>query len=96
MRPSESIKKHSQEALEIILKHHALNPRIFGSVARHEDDAYSDIDILIQPTDKTTLFDIGRIKGELQDLLGFKVDVATPDCLPEKHRQSIIDESIPL
>lgn len=45
----------------------------------------SDLDIL--PT--TTLFDLGGLKIELEQLLGLKVDVLIPNSLPPKIYQSI-------
>ncbi len=49
-------------------------------MASDTDD--SDLDILIDPTTETTLFDIGAIRHELLQLLGVPVDVLTLKALP--------------
>ncbi len=63
---------------------------------RGTDHEGSDLDLLVDPTNETTLFDIGAIRHELRDLLGLPVDVLTPRALPEKFRQQVIEESVPL
>lgn len=69
---------------------------MFGSVLRGQDDDSSDLDILIDPTSGTTLFDIGAIRHELLQLLGVPVDVLTPKALPEKFRDTILAEAVPV
>jgi predicted nucleotidyltransferase len=66
---------------KIVLKHHALNVRVFGSVALNEDHAGSDLDLLIDPTSDTTLMDIGAMRAELKALLGVPVDIFTSPCV---------------
>jgi predicted nucleotidyltransferase len=56
----------------------------------------SDLDILIDPTSETTLFDIGAIKHELLMLLGIPVDVLTPNALPDKFRDKVIADAQPV
>ena len=63
---------------------------------RGTDHEGSDLDLLVDPTEETTLFDIGAIRHELRELLGLPVDVLTPKALPEKFRQRVIEESIPV
>jgi uncharacterized protein len=53
----------------------------------------SDLDILIDVTPETTLFDVGAISHKLSILLGVKVDVLTPNPLPEKFRDFVIAEA---
>jgi predicted nucleotidyltransferase len=48
---------------------------------------------LVEPTDKTTLLDIGKIQFELSELLGIDVDVLTPGALPAIMREKILAES---
>lgn len=96
MKPSSVLQVHREEVKKIILSYRAVNPRIFGSVSRGEDAENSDLDILVDPTVDTTLFDIAAIRLELHELLGVRVDVLTPRALPAKHRDRIIREAIPL
>lgn len=76
--------------------HRARNPRVFGSVAHGDDTDNSDLDLLIDPTPETTLLDIGAIRHELLQLLGVPVDVLTPKALPDKFRDSVLAEAVPV
>lgn len=69
--------------------------RGFGSVLRGQDTESSDLDILIDPTPDTTLFDIGAIRHELGKLLGVPVDLLTPNALPDKFRATALSEARP-
>lgn len=96
MRPSQALQQNRSAIREVILKHHAVNPRVFGSVLHGNDEEGSDLDILVERTDGTSLFDIVRIKFELEDLLGVDVDVLTPDALHNKFREAVLAEACPV
>jgi predicted nucleotidyltransferase len=68
-------------------------PRIFGSVLHGEDTDESDLDILIDTTEETSLFDIGAIRSELIELLGVEVDVLTPGALPDRWKSAVLNEA---
>ncbi|MGH8849339.1 MAG: nucleotidyltransferase family protein, partial [Polaromonas sp.] len=60
----------------------------------HGDDAEgSDLDLLVEPTAQTTMFDIGGIQFEVSELLGIRVDVLTPRALPEAFRDRVLAEA---
>ena len=69
---------------------------IFGSVARDEATDASDIDVLVEfEEDKPVgLFGFIRLMHFLQEILGCKVDLATPDALREEMREQILKEAI--
>jgi predicted nucleotidyltransferase len=96
MKPSEALNKNRVEIRRIVESHHASNARVFGSVAKGEDTDQSDLDLLIDPTNETTLFDIGAIRRKLKNLLGVTVDVLTPNALPDHFRDEVIFSSIPV
>lgn len=96
MRPSEALSTHRDAIRRIVEAHRAGNPRVFGSVLHGEDTEGSDLDILIDPTPDTTLFDIGAIRHELLELLGVPVDVLTPKALPDKYRATVLAEARPV
>lgn len=81
---------------QVIESHRARNARVFGSVLRGQDTDSSDLDILVDPTPETTLFDIGAIRHELGKLLGVPVDVLTPNALPDKFRAEVLAEARPV
>jgi Predicted nucleotidyltransferases len=96
MRPSQALASHRHAIRSVVASHRACNPRVFGSVIHGDDAEGSDLDILIDPTPDTTLFDIGAIRHELLQLLGVPVDVLTPRALPEKFRDTVLAEAIPV
>lgn len=96
MKPSEALRTHRGSIRRIVESHRACNPRVFGSVVHGVDTEHSDLDILIDPTPDTTLFDIGAIRHELLQLLGLPVDVLTPKALPEKFRATVLAEAMPI
>jgi predicted nucleotidyltransferase len=65
-------------------------------VLHGDDQEGSDLDILIDPTPETTMFDIGAIRHELFQLLGVPVDVLTPNALPDKFRARVVSEAVPV
>ncbi|QBQ98151.1 nucleotidyltransferase family protein [Paraburkholderia pallida] len=96
MRPSEALRAHRAEIRQIVASHHATNARVFGSSARAEDDEDSDLDLLVDPTPQTSLFDLARIQLRLEALLGVPVDVRTPLDLPERWRALVVEEAVPV
>jgi predicted nucleotidyltransferase len=96
MKPSVALASHREAIRRVVASHRARNPRVFGSVIRGGDTEGSDLDILVDPTPETTLFDIGAIRHELLQLLGVPVDVLTPKALPAKFRESVLAEAMPV
>lgn len=96
MKPSTAFQTHRDAIRRIVEEHRASNPRVFGSVLQGCDTEDSDLDLLIDPTPETTLFDIGAIRHELLELLGVPVDVLTPKALPEKFRATVLAEAVPV
>lgn len=96
MKPSQALASLRDAIRRVVESHRACNPRVFGSVVHGDDTEDSDLDILIDPTPDTLLFDIGAIRHELLQLLGVPVDVLTPKALPEKFRAIILAEAEPV
>lgn len=96
MKTSLALASNREAIRRIVESHRACNPRIFGSVLHGEDTEDCDLDILIGPTPDTTLFDVGAIQHELQELPGVSVDVLTPKALPEKFRAAVLAEAEPV
>jgi predicted nucleotidyltransferase len=96
MRPSKALQIHREQIRSVVTAHRATNVRVFGSVLYGKDTEESDLDLLIDPTPETSLMDIGAIRLELKRLLGINVDILTPNSLPEKFREQVVRESIPV
>ncbi len=94
MRPSIALALHRPAILQVVAAHRAGNARVFGSVLHGSDTELSDLDLLVDPTPETTLFDIGAIRHELRQLLGVAVDVLTPQALPDKFREQVLAEAV--
>jgi len=77
MRVRELLQSKHQEILRMAAKHGARNVRVFGSVARAEDSARSDVDFLVEMEQGRSLLDRAGLLVDLEALLGRKVDVAT-------------------
>jgi predicted nucleotidyltransferase len=96
MRPSEALNLHRQRIRQIALSHRVRDVRVFGSASTGEDTEESDLDLLVEPTAETTLFDIAAIRMKLKDLLGVEIDVLTPNSLPESFRAKVLEEAQPV
>jgi hypothetical protein len=90
------LKLKREEILQLAAKHGAHKVRIFGSVARGEADASSDIDFLVEMEPDRSLFDLGGLLMDLQELLGCKVDVVTEKGLRQRIRERVLSEAVPL
>jgi predicted nucleotidyltransferase len=93
MRPSLALATHREAIRAIALRHRVTNVRVFGSVVHGDDTDGSDLDLLVEPTQETTMMDIARIQLELTQLLPVAVDVVTPNGLPAKFRGQVIAEA---
>ena len=96
MKPSQALQLHRAAIRSVVEAHRARNARVFGSVVHGCDSEDSDLDLLVDPTPETTLFDIGAIRLELRRLLGVPVDVLTPQALPDRFRASVLAEARPV
>ena len=92
----EHINENRDEVLAIAERYGATNVRIFGSVARGEDDDQSDIDFLIDFAPGRSLFDLGALLMELNTLLGKQVDVTTEKGLKRRIRERVLREAVSL
>jgi predicted nucleotidyltransferase len=96
LKPSLALQTNRAAIRDVVERHRARNARVFGSVLRGDAHEGSDLDILIDPTAETTMFDIGAIQHELLQLLGVPVDVLTPNALPDKFRAQVIAQALPV
>lgn len=96
MKPSEALQRNRAAIRRVVIAHRTRNARVFGSVLHGDDTDSSDLDLLVDPTPETTLFDIGAIRHELRSLLGVPVDVLTPQALPDALRASVLATAVPV
>lgn len=81
----------------IAAKHGAFNVRVFGSVARNEANPNSDLDLIVDyDLDHISPWFPIRLIQDLENLLGVKVDVVTPNGLKERIREQVLQEALTL
>ena len=96
MKPSEALNSHRNDIRRVVEQNRTRNPRVFGSVLHGNDQEGSDLDLLVDALPGTTLFDLGGLQIELEELLGVSVDLLTPGDLPLKFRDRILSEATPV
>ena len=96
MRPSLALAQHRDAVCTAARRYCASNPRVYGSVLRGRDTEGSDLDRLVDPLPGTTLFDLGGLQDELEQLMGLRVDVRTPKDLPLTFREQVLAEARPV
>ena len=85
-----------ERIIQIAAKHGARNVRVFGSVARGEADAQSDLDLLVEFELGRSLLDHARLWRELEAALGCKVDVVSDRGIKPRIRDRVLQEAIPI
>jgi hypothetical protein len=84
------------QILSIAKQHGATSVKVFGSMARGNALPQSDVDLLVELEEGRTLIDLGALLMDLQDLLGRKVDLTTPNGLHHLLKDRILQEATPL
>jgi uncharacterized protein len=74
----ERLREHRPELLAAAARRGASNLRIFGSVARGDDNHDSDVDFLVDFEASRSLVDMAGLILDLQEILGVPVDVIEP------------------
>jgi len=92
----EILKGKRDEILAIAARHGATNVRIFGSVARGEASAESDVDFLVEMERGRSLLDRAALMIELEETLGRRVDVANERGLRPAIREQILRGAVRL
>jgi len=77
----EDLRRRRSEILEVARRRKASNVRVFGSVARGQGGANSDVDLLVTMDSEATLVDLIGLEQDLQLLLGRRIDVLTDDAV---------------
>ena len=96
MKPSKALDQYREAIRRIVQRGRLRNPRVFGSAVRGDDKDGSDLDLLVDADPGTTLFDLGGLQVELEELLGVPVDLLTPQDLPPRIRERVLREAAPV
>lgn len=93
MSRAAALRTHAERIRALAHSRRAGNPRVFGSVLRGDDGDTSDIDILVDALPGATLFDLGGLQMDLQELLGAPVDLLTPGDIAAPIRAKVLAEA---
>src|SRR5437879_6949786 len=95
----QDLRARRHEILEIAARHGARNIRVFGSVARGDADATSDVDILVDLVADAHGFAYFGLLEDLRraftDLIGYEVDVVDSAALRDM-RERVLEAAVPL
>ena len=94
MSLNELLQEKREDILRVAARRGAFNVRVFGSVARGEADEKSDIDLLVDLEPGRSLFDLGGLLMDLQELLNHKVDIVTERGLRARIRDRVLKEAV--
>jgi len=90
------LRKRRTEIIEIARVRGASRVRVFGSVARGEATAASDIDFLVDLEPDRSLLDLGGLLMDLRDLLQRDVDVVTERGLRPRVAERVLADAVEL
>ncbi len=90
----EKIQQQREEIIQVAGRHRAVNVRLFGSVARGDENEASDIDMLVDFLPGASLIDQVALIQDLSDKLQRKVDVVSTRALNPHVREDILKEAI--
>jgi len=90
MKPSVAITTHRSRLLARLERAPVRNPRVFGSAAEGRDHEGSDLDLLVDVLPGATLFALGELQVDLEDMLGVRVDLLTERDLPATFRADVL------
>lgn len=96
VKPSTALELKRQAIREAASRSRTANPRVFGSVIQGTDRDGSDLDVLVDALPGATLFDLGGLQIELEEVLGVPVHVLTPGDLPPRVRERVLAEARPI
>jgi predicted nucleotidyltransferase len=96
MKPSVALNLRRAAVRDAAARFRTANLRVFGSVLHGTDEEGSDLDLLVDALPGATLFDLGGLQVELEEILGVGVDVLTPGDLPLRFRANVLAEALPV
>lgn len=96
MKPSFALELNRAAVRAVASRFPATNLRVFGSVLHGDDEDGGDLDLLVEALPGATLFDLGAMQIELEELLGVPVDLLTPGDLPLRFRDQVLAEASPV
>lgn len=85
-----------KKIISVLKKHKATKAGLFGSYARGDFKKKSDVDILVELDKNLDLFDVIRVKIDLEKALKKKVDLVEYDTIRAELKKRILNEEVPI
>lgn len=93
---ADKLRRQRRRLLDAAERHGVGHLRAFGSLARGQARADSDVDLLVNLKPGRTLLDLAAFRREAAEILDLPVDVATADMLKDRIRDEVLSEALPL
>ncbi len=90
------IESHRRQILELARRRGAIHIKVYGSMATGTATETSDVDFLVEMRKGASAFALGGLLKDLEDLLGRRVDMTTPNALYPAIREKILHEAVEL
>jgi hypothetical protein len=90
------VRRHRKVLVAAAAAYGVNNLRVFGSVARGEDRADSDVELLADFPPDVSLFGLSRLEADLEGILGTRVDLIPAAGLKPDVRQRVEPDLIAL
>ena len=84
----------SEKLKKIMKTHKARRLMLFGSFAHGCPGKHSDVDLLVDFKPQADLLDQVGLKIDIEELLGRKVDIATPNSLNKHIRSKVLKDAV--
>jgi uncharacterized protein len=90
------LRQRREQIVALASRHGARNVRVFGSVARGDAVAGSDLDLVVDFDTGRSLMDHGELIMDLELILGCRVDVVSARGLSERFRERVLADAVVL
>ena len=90
------LRERREQILALASRHGARNVRVFGSVARGDAVASSDLDLVVDFDTGRSLMDHGELMLDLEAVLGCRVDVVSARGLGDRFRERVLADAVVL
>ena len=90
----EELEQYRQLILPVLKRYFIKRAAIFGSFAKGNVNAHSDVDLLIEPDKGFTIFKMLRLEDEISELIKRKVDLVEYSALKPSIRKEVLLSAI--
>ncbi len=90
------IERNRQQILELARRRGATQIKLFGSMATDKATEKSDVDFLVEMRQGSSAFALGGLLKDLEELLGRRIDMTTPNALHPAIRDKVLHDAVEL